>query len=349
MAEAETELQERPSPQIAGELRFLSPFELLPVLTDLGKSGLLRLRRSDGPEARCRISRGVVTTAETAHLTSREAVLTFLWWTEGRFEFENGEPDAEDAEKIRVPELLMNAVRLADETERRKDAIPPRERRLALADDAVLDDDQHDCGLPIVFDALRKKPGLSCSELEAVLPLAPMKVRLSVALLAANRRLRGCRVEASGVFRRTAVTWWQNVLLRYPGGVRVLVACCRALGREQIEDAVGIVANSLSAPNPTATYAANGPSFVRMRPTEGGILSLTFLPTGKKHRYLFETFVRSVDAALFCPTSCPCGEKHDWAEAVPTGVRVVTIEEPAALHRELGRALMALGHMAESD
>ena len=346
--EADSPGERRPPPQVAGELRFLPPFELLPILADLGKFGSLRLVRSDGLTAECRVERGAIASAAAGHLAGREAILTFLWWNEGRFEFEAGNAEAageagEVGEGIHVPEILMDAVRLADETERRKEAIPPREQRLALAPDAGLDPDEYDCGLPLVFEALRQQAGLSCAELERRLPLAPMKVRLGVALLAAANKLRGFRVEYSGIFRRTAVTWWHNVLLRYPGGIRVLVASCRTVGREQIEDAVALVATSLHASGPTSTYASDGPSFVRMRPADGGILSLTFLPTGKKHRYLFETFVRSIDAVLLCSDDCPCGEKHDWGSAVPKGVRVITMAEPSARHRDLGRALRALG------
>ena len=328
---------------LAGDLRFLPPFELLPVLTDLGKAGLLRLRRSDGAEARCRVVRGCVADAEAGHLRGREAVLTFLWWADGRFDFEAGEPGPEGVEPIRVPELLMDAVRLADETERHKDAIPGRAQRPVLGGDAPPGEDELDCGIRTVHETLRKQPGLSLGDLERLLPLAPTKVRLSVALLVAGRMIRGLRIEPSGVFRRTAATSWQNVLVRYPGGVRVLVACCRAIGREQIEEAVDLLSASLTAPRPMATYAATGPSFVRMRPQDGGILSLTFLPTSRKNRYLFEAFARSVDAALFCSEGCPCGERGDWADAVPPRVRVVAMENPGALHRDLGRALVALG------
>ncbi len=349
--EADLSLERRTPAQIVGELRFLPPFELLPILTDLRKVGSLRLVRSDGLTAACRVARGAIASAEAGHLTGREAIFTFLWWNQGRFAFEAGNAEAadEEGEAIHVPEIMMDAVRLADEIERRKEAIPPREQRLVLAPDAGLDRDEFDCGLPLVFEALRQQPGLSCTELERRMPLAPTKVRLAVALLAVTSKLRGFRVEYSGVFQRAAVTWWHRILLRYPGGIRVLVASCRTVGREQIEEAVALVATSLHASRPTSTYASDGPSFVRMRPADGGILSLTFLPTGRKHRFLFETFVRSIDAVLLCSDVCPCGERHDWGSVVPKGVRVVTMDEPSALHRELGRALRALGESRATD
>ena len=333
---------------MSGDLRLLPPFELLPMLADLGKSGLLLLRRVDGLVARCGVVPGGITTAEAGHLTGREAVLTFLWWNDGKFEFEAGPAPPGEVERIRVPELLMDAVRLADETERHQNAIPPKVRPLELVPDVEAGPDEFDCGIAVVFDYLRDHPGTTYVELEERLPLAPTKIRLSVALLGLSGKLRDFRLRMhSGVFGRIAVTWWQSLLRRFPGGIRILVASCRAGTSEQIGLAVRSLEESLQAPDPSMTFAADGPTFVRMRPRQGGLLSLTFLPPGKKHRIIFETFVGSTDAVILCSAPCSCGEQGDLAWAVPLTVRKVFLQEGATLERGLARALMSLGEAEE--
>ena len=333
---------------MSGDLRLLPPFELLPMLADLGKTGLLVLRRVDGLIARCGVVPGGITTAETGHLAGREAVLTFLWWNDGKFEFEANPALAGEGERIRVPELLMDAVRLADETERHQNAIPPKTRPLELAPEVTAGPDEFDCGLPMVFDHLRDHPGTTCAEMEERLPLAPTKIKLSLALLGLSGRLRDFRLRMhSGTFGRIAVTWWQTLLRRFPGGIRILVASCRAGTNEQIGGAIRSLEEALKAPDPSVTFAADGPTFVRMRPRQGGLLSLTFLPRGRKHRIIFETFVGSTDAVILCSDQCACGEQGDLAWAVPLSVRRVFLQEGATLDRGLARALMSLGETAE--
>jgi hypothetical protein len=82
---------------------------------------------------------------------------------------------------------------------------------------------------------------------------------------------------------------------------------------------------------------------VRLRPASGGILSLTFLPISKKNRYLFDTFVRSVELALVCRE----GVSHDreigeWEALVPSGVRLLGFEPGSSMEESISARLREL-------
>jgi CheY-like chemotaxis protein len=329
--------------QLAGHLRAFSPFEMVQLLCDMRKAGVLELRRIDGAVATCTLRDGGIAAAECGHLRGREAMLTLLWWKQGSFLFRDGETTSTD-ELLRVPEVLMQAVRLADETERRKGLVPRRDAALFLSPTAPVPEDDPGCDVGLLFEMLSTNPGLTCAELEGRLPLSPVKVRLGLALLAKAGDLIWPKAsnETPAAGRTEGDTWWRALMERFPGGLRVLVVCGPSVAPDRIFAAVSKLGATLDLANPSVSFSPGGPSFVRLRPPSGGILSLTFLQMTKKHRYLFETFVRSVQVVLVCPEEGASDDIEDWTATIPSGVSRILLDRNALLEDEIAARLRAL-------
>ncbi len=330
-------------PHLAGQLTTFSPFELLQYLLFSGKAGCLELEHADGRQASCSVAGGSIAAASCGHLDGSEAVLAFVWWRQGRFKFTPGATRAAGATYGTIEALMMEAVRLADELEGLASRVPPPGVRLSLTGRASVPRDDLGCGLDLVASALRARPGPTRAELEAGLRLCPVKVRLGLALLAAADALQteGSPEEAS------LATDPPHSLEGGSGGlgtcdVRVLVAHTAQAQRSGLLDAVQELGAALGGPRVQTELSPVGPSFVRFRPRGGGILSLTLLPISRRNRFLFETFVSSVDAALFCCGNDGGDEASAWKTVVPPGVTLSSVDAPAALCDELRGFLVRL-------
>lgn len=108
--------------------------------------------------------------------------------------------------------------------------------------------------------------------------------------------------------------WWQRVLSQRHHGVRLVIAhdsdaacdCARRFSR--------IVASELGLEREWADHSQTGPTFVRLHPRGGGLLSLTCVPITATNRFQFEAFARRAEAVIVC---CRSGRESDeWLQAV---------------------------------
>ncbi len=180
---------------LEGDLACMTAFELLQVLQYLGKSGELLLRRKPGAEARCGITPFGLTDLECGSLREREAALAFAWWQEGSFRFEmdsSGAPAARRTarEALPVQEVLLDAVRLADEIEARAGIVPERGEPLVLLRREALGPELG--GVPSAPEIVRflgERPGATRRDLEVVLPFAPVTLGFALARLCEDGRV----------------------------------------------------------------------------------------------------------------------------------------------------------------
>ncbi len=376
----ETSSSDRPLPQLSGRLESFASFEILQVVADLRKRGELRMQNEDGRNARCVVASGLVFEPSCGHLEGVEALVAMSWWNRGTFELFSIEPDLALGRPLRLPEVLMDAVRIADEIERRREHLPDRRERLALVPGAAVPEDGLGCELPVLFSYLERNPLTSLMELEGSLSLAPTKIRLGVALLhemglvAPGARLVDAAFDLAGTegsleFEEIEVNlqailedgpkpptvatqaagspWWRRVLGQFPGGIRALVICPPDGLSDDAFQALSRLAESLGVQNPSSSYAADGPSFVRIRPSGGGILSFTFLPLARKHHYLFRAFVKSVEAVFLWSDGSDEVELGRWEERIPNSVLVIRLAGSRAIGEEIARHLRRMGDSCE--
>ena len=330
-------------PQISGRLDSFPSFEILQVVSDLRKRGELRMQNEDGRGARCVVASGVVFEASCGHLAGVEALVAMSWWDRGTFELLPIGPDPPAGSGLRLPEVLMDAVRIADEIERRNEHLPSRDVPLTLVPGAAPPEDGFDCDLPAIFSHLERNPATTLVELEESLPIAPTKIRLGVALLCeAGLVVRAARGASSAASSLDDDSWWRRILGRYPGGIRALVTCPSDGSPDDAFSAVSRIAAKLGMPRPALSYAPDGPSFVRIRPQGGGILSFTLLPLSRKHRYLFLALVKSVEIVFFSPDDFARAELEEWEEMIPKMVKIVRLARRSAIDEEIAENLQQL-------
>lgn len=204
------------------------------------------------------------------------------------------------AGELTVGGLLMDAVRLEDERDRRAEHIPDSSARLALRSPSRPIEDSWGCGLDVVVEALSRQR-VTRETLERDLPLAPIRIQLALAVLV-ERNLLGERAPSSTrieVQRAPTNELGLALLRRFPAGLRLVVGCTPNLTSAELEPALASLAASLQATLPERSHLnLSGPSFLRLRPPHGGFVSLTFLPMMRKDRFLLKTLVPSLDAAI---------------------------------------------------
>lgn len=328
------------APLLSGLLAAFPVSELLEFFTELRKRGHLELVNWGGRKASCTVGFGVVFDARCGHLRGADALATFAWWSEGTFSFLPSEDEPEAGPSFRVSEVLMDAVRLADELERRSELLPKPAESLLLSPGTAPPSDELDCGVAEVFAFLRANPGATLPDLEAGVALAPVKVRLSVATLAEAGLLGDAR-PSGPVAPGTPDDWWRRVLARHPGGVRVLVVSPGFGSSDELGLAVSRLSALLGVATSSLSYATAGPSFARIRPASGGILSLTFLPLVARSRHLLRTFVRSVDLVLLYLDASGLDELGSWEIPFPSSVQSVRLDRAAPLADEIERHVRA--------
>jgi hypothetical protein len=303
---------------LAGRLETIPFPELLQFLDQTRRRGVVTLVAPSGERARCTLVEGGIVQARAGHLRDREAIIAMLAWRQGRFELtEEPSSTSGDAPAAVLP-LVLEEARLEDELERHLQGGLDDHAKLVLRDPTEPPDDALDTGVHAVFSALAGRPGSCIADLVAILALAPIKVRLSVAWLGATGHLVSGGVPGAPVSRPQAAPadWYGELLGSYPAGVRVLVASSPALSSRELGAMVDVLAGALRAGPGALTMASDGPSMVRLRPPAGGLVSFTFLPMKPKHRVLFQTFARTADLVLVTET-CTTDELAAWESDAP--------------------------------
>jgi len=136
--------------------------------------------------------------------------------------------------------------------------------------------------------------------------------------------------------------WWEQMRDQWGDSVQVVVAWPGDLDWKEAGAEVSRLASALGAVAPTVSLSAKGPSFVRLHPSCGGSLSLTFLSIHRKHRFLFETLIRSAQMALI-PQYDSADEASLWSALIPAGVPCVTVPGPAGDRWPLAEGLQEMG------
>jgi hypothetical protein len=350
-----------------GQLALLSPFELLQIFHQLRKHGSLEMVRDDGLLADCMVGEGGVLEAKCGHRRGREAVLTFVWWRKGTFKFSVGPDHIPGCIPIKIPELMMDAVFMADEIERRSNYLPLPHSPLTLKTDTAPEDIMN-CRIGDVFEYVKTHPGATTVEMEDSLALAPTQVRLSLALMGQYGILKELppnvllkEEPVPKVITRwydlntpikeetvpPSLQWWYNLIKHYPGGLRLLIAAVPSECTELVWELVKKVAILLEVPAPNVMCSTSGPSFVRLRAPCGGILSLTVLPLIKKNRYLFESFVRTMQACFLTGDEQLSDEASSWKSLIPPTVSYNSYRDGASLYQVLSDHIKQMSAASE--
>jgi hypothetical protein len=129
-----------------------------------------------------------------------------------------------------------------------------------------------------------------------------------------------------------ALLWWYRLIQRFPGGLRLLIAAVPDECTELTWELVKKLAKMLEVPAPNVMCSSTGPSFARLHAPCGGVLSLTILPLTKKNRYLFESFVRSMQACFFCFDDRVAAEAQSWKVLIPGSLPQHYLKDRAALY-----------------
>ncbi len=330
--------------QLQGDLAVFNLFDSLQLLLMLRLSGLLWIDRADGESAFCRLAAGTVVEARRGHLEGREALIDLFWWREGAFRFQAQEEAADPVgEKLRVEEVMLDAVRISDELHLRSTLVPPAGARLALSDGAEVPASDLCPSTAQVFAFLAENPGLARTQLEAVLPFAAEKVRLALAQLVEAGCLDLGRAVAPSTPDRQLQSAGSRFAARFPAGLRLLVAHSpQSASATELQNAARALAEALGVPDLATAASPVGPSFLRFRPPGGALLSLTFLPLSRRNRFLFETLAGLVDGVLLCGWKDAEEEAAAWTSQVPPNVDFEVLEETRAVGLELVAAVRRL-------
>ncbi len=132
---------------------------------------------------------GKVIDGTVGTLTGREAMLELSTWQHGRFSFEaqDAGPEIKPAKNaLNVSKVLLEATWLEDELDNRSSLVPQQHAGLSEGHGAELsriDEAFRHLPFGLVLDRLKERPGITLSDLASGLALAPLKVRLMIAVL----------------------------------------------------------------------------------------------------------------------------------------------------------------------
>lgn len=180
---------------LQGDFASFSPDAVLQALETGEAWGTLDVS-TPGGDGCLRLSAGRCASATFAGLAGAEAVLALLGEQAGSFrlrvEPEKAAAPAADPDMPPLQALLMEAAWIEDELRARRAFLPPEDRSLYLAGDALAPLEAK--GLPplpatALLSRLRTRPGTSLGELLASGLAAPDRVRLGIAWLIENRRV----------------------------------------------------------------------------------------------------------------------------------------------------------------
>lgn len=267
--------------EIVGDLAHQKLPDLLQGLATFGQDGLLEVLDSRGLKAEIGWVDGHVGWARCQHLRGEEALLACLFWFEGTYRFLAGKGSVpEGAELPRewsLTRFLLDSMFLADELEKRRSLVPPLAAPLRL-EKPFPGDDPFGCGLDQVLELLQGPTAVTLERLERTLPLSPVKVRLAVAYLVEQGALPAFASQPASESSDFHSRWWARLASRHGGRFRVLVLADEAFAnQESFSRVVSFLVKKLKAGEPWVSFSPHGPSFARLRPRDGGVLSLSFV------------------------------------------------------------------------
>jgi hypothetical protein len=298
---------------LQGRIEAISLFDVLQFLDASRQRGRLTVETTQ-PVGWLEFANGYVGEAHAGSLSGIDAALALLSTRAGTFRFDGSDDAVGD--EVALGTLLMEAVRLEDERERRIELVPAPATPLVLRFADKAPEDVWGCQLAAVVAQLAKGR-ISRAKLEAELPIAPIKIQLALAILV-DAGLLGEGPPSSSVNYRLASEGGaleMALSCRFSSGLRLVIGCPPNVSSLEIEAAVAALAVAVRATPPVRSrISLDGPSFLRLHPGRGGFLSLTFLPMVRKNRFLLQTFVSSVDVALFS-LAAPPDEIGAWQSA----------------------------------
>ncbi len=280
-----------PQGDLSGRLDAFSLFDIFEFLSNGRKSGLLKVTTAVS-EGRCVLNRGALVSAGMSRLSDAEAVIEMLSTRQGAFAFLLAPPTEAEA-GLDLTSLMMETARLEDEFERNAAHFPDEMTRLGLSSRGIRTvSDDLSCGAPQVLDVIANKPRITTPQLIAALPLASLKVRLAVAWLSSSGILGEYHTQAISL-QGVMDSWHQKLLFMGGGASRILLGASPEYGIDEIVGMVSAIATDTAAPMPEISLPHDGPGVVRLRPSTGGLLSITVLPVHKRHRGTFQTLAAS--------------------------------------------------------
>jgi hypothetical protein len=335
---------------LEGDVAKIGLLDLVQFLDASQHRGTISVAYGASHTAQCTLGADGFASGRCAQLRGYEALLAMLGWRAGRFSFRGGEPSSPVIASI--PSVIMEAVRLEDELERVIGELPPPHAPLRLRPTSEAPNDPLGCGLQDVHAFIRQKPGVLLSDLERAMPLAPIKVRLAVCVLLRDGHLRtGLTLPPLSTRSHrppSAGDWYASLSARYGAIVRVLVATSPQTDSRELTAWVHALAAAIDASPTSISLAQSGPSFVRLRRRDDALLSLTFLPLRKKHRYLFHSFAGTSVLSMFTEDAS-LEEIDDWRDQLAAGAarcHLVDERTPDCLVRSL-RAVSEAGQREE--
>jgi Domain of unknown function (DUF4388) len=306
----------------SGALSCLGAFELLQTLHYLRKCGRLSLANDDprqvgAREAVCTLAVEGIVSASCGHLESIEAVLALAWWRSGSFSFEPL-PSFSSAGAIPLQEILLGAVRLADESEARGAVLPDRRAplgvRMASAAGALSD-------VPAASEVVRyltHHRGGSRFDLEAALPFAPVTLAYALARLCEEGYVGRLLTESRARETEPAATERQ-ALARARSVLRLLLAFLPG-ARDVAPALVGTLGSELGLAESSHFFDPTGASFLRLRLAPQRFLSITTLPITRRNRFVFESLAASFELAVFLTLGQPDRELDEWLRLAPASI-----------------------------
>ena len=267
-----------------------------------------------------RLHGGMLLEVVYGNLSGSEALLALLQHREGEFSLYRSERVGSlTGEEIfeRIGPLLLESLRLEDELARFTEHRLPPEQPLSLK--GFVDYAENPVG-PLFGDivtAIQDRPGITQEHLQRTMNVAPQRIQLAVAWLNSRDYLElAIKTRPSAQFGIVSDNWLSRLVRWKQGKLRLLVACPSGVSTRAMEQEVKKLQKALSAAPYSFDPTIAGPSFVRLRPALGGVVSITFLPMSHKHRFLFQTLVQGVDLALV-PDDLGPAEKAEMLAGVP--------------------------------
>lgn len=274
--------------EIRGHLAENSLPALLQGLQAFAASGTLTVIGPDAQQLEVGFEHGRVVWARQGHLRGEEALLASLLWEQGSYHFRgaaDGTSEKTDQAELRLPEgfdltrFLLQSMVFADELEKRFPLLPPASTPMRLKDQRT-PEDPFGCGLDTVTGTLQQKGAATLAELVAQSSLAPVKVQLAVALLQEQGLLEYQAAATPATQAQEVEGWWSRVSERFGGSLRLLLlvdeATCSDAGFQRL---VGFLKEKLGVSQAWESFAKSGPSFVRLHPHRGGVVSVCCLPS----------------------------------------------------------------------
>jgi hypothetical protein len=281
---------------LTGRIEVFSLFEIFEMLSSSRKSGVLKVAIAAG-DGRCVVNRGVLVSASISRLSDAEAVIEILSARQGAFTF-TAAPPSQELGDMDLTTLMMETVRLEDEFERNAAYMPSLDTRLAASARSFAPlNDGLNCGVQDILDVIINKPRITTTQLLAALPRASIKVRLAVAWLSSANYLGEYHTTGIAI-KAVTDSWHQKLLFLGGGGSRVLFVTHPDDGPDEIFKLISALAEDMDVPVPDMALPHDGPGVVRLRPSTGGLLSITILPAHRRHRNTFQFLAASAQIVV---------------------------------------------------